>query len=186
MDADAVLDVLVLECQPAHGGAVASARDVHPDFVHDTFSSFHPLAVVSPAMRALRLEEHGLRWAHAPSVVGTPFRDGTWAELHRDRTLTAAGLGAHAPGDGDTWLRPCDPGDGDTWLRLCEAWDRVGEEVVDAHLTPFPPLRHGARAAARLPGTGALRLLRAALGSGRGFAEREFRGLPARMLLVGN
>src|SRR6476659_1370478 len=174
MDADAVLDVRVLECQPAHGGAVASSRDVPPDFVHDTFSSFHPLAVVSPAMRALRLEEHGLQWAHAPSVVGTPFRDGTWAELHRDRTRTAAGLDAHAPGDGDAWLR------------LCDVWDRVGEEVVDALLTPFPPLRHGARAVARLPGAGALRLLRAALGSGRGFAEREFRGLPARMLLVGN
>ena len=172
--ADAGWDVLVLESQPGYGGAVASASDVHPDFVHDTFSSFHPLALASPAMRVLRLEEHGLRWAHAPSVVGTPFRDGTWAELHRDRTRTAAGLDAHAPGDGDAWLR------------LCDAWDRVGEEVVDALLTPFPPLRHGARAATRLPGTGALRLLRAALGSGRGFAEREFRGLPARMLLVGN
>ena len=68
--ADAGWDVLVLESQPGYGGAVASARDVHPDFVHDTFSSFHPLALASPAMRALRLEEHGLRWAHAPSVVG--------------------------------------------------------------------------------------------------------------------
>ena len=172
--ADAGWDVLVLESQPGYGGAVASARDVHPEFVHDTFSSFHPLAMVSPVIRALRLEEHGLRWAHAPSVVGTPFRDGTWAELHRDRTRTAAGLDAHAPGDGDAWLR------------LCQVWDRVGEELVDALLTPFPPLRHGARAAARLPGSGALRLLRAALGSGRGVAEREFRGLAARMLLAGN
>ena len=98
--ADAGWDVLVLESQQGYGGAVASASDVHPDFVHDTFSSFHPLAMASPAMRALRLEEHGLRWAHAPSVVGTPFRDGTWAELHRDRTRTAAGLEAHARGDG--------------------------------------------------------------------------------------
>ncbi len=172
--ADAGWDVLVLESQPAYGGAVASARDVHPDFVHDTFSSFHPLAVVSPAIRELRLEEHGLRWAHAPSVVGTPFRDGSWAELHRDRTRTAAGLDAHTPGDGDAWLR------------LCRVWDRVGEEVVDALLTPFPPVRHGVRAAARLPGPGALRLLRAALGSAGGIVEREFRGLPATMLLAGN
>src|SRR5512141_1078478 len=124
--ADAGWDVLVLESQPEYGGAVRSARDVHPDFVHDTFSSFYPLAVISPAMRSMHLEEHGLRWSHAPSVVGTPFRSGGWAELHRDRARTAAGLDAHAPGDGDAWLR------------LCAVWDRVGGEAVDALLTPFP------------------------------------------------
>ncbi len=172
--ADAGWDVLVLESQPEYGGAVRSARDVHPDFVHDTFSSFYPLAVVSPAMRAMRLEEHGLRWSHAPSVVGTPFRTGGWAELHQDPQRTAAGLEAHTPGDGDAWLR------------LCETWDRVGEDVVDALMTPFPPVRGGARTLARLPGSGAVSLLRAALGSGRGLAQREFRGAAARALVVGN
>ncbi len=172
--ADAGWDVLVLESQPTYGGAVRSARDVHPDFVHDTFSAFHPLAVVSPAMRPLRLEEHGLRWSHAPVVVGTPFGTGGWAELHRDRQRTAAGL------DADT------PGDGDAWLRLCEVWDRVGAEVVDALMTPFPPVRGGARALARVPGPGGLSLLRTALGSGRGLLDREFRGRAARMLLAGN
>ena len=172
--ADAGWDVLVLESQPEYGGAVRSARDVHPDFVHDTFSSFYPLALVSPAMRAMRLEEHGLRWSHAPSVVGTPFRTGGWAELHRDPQRTAAGLEAHTPGDGDAWLR------------LCDTWDRVGEDVVDALMGPFPPVRQGARTLARLPGAGAVSLLRAALGSGRGLARREFRGAAGRALVVGN
>jgi len=172
--ADAGWDVLVLESQPTYGGAVASDREVHPDFVHDTFSSFHPLAVISPVIRSLDLERHGLRWAHAPSVVATPFRDGRWAELHRDRDRTAAGLDAFASGDGAAWLR------------LCAVWDRVGEEVVDALMSPFPPLRQGARAVRRLPGPGALRLLRAALGSGRGLADREFDGLAARVLVAGN
>jgi phytoene dehydrogenase-like protein len=147
---------------------------VHPDFVHDTFSSFHPLAVICPAMRAMELEEHGLTWSHAPSVVGTPLADGGWAELHRDVDRTADGLDARTPGDGDAWLR------------LCATWDRVGDQVVDALMSPFPPLRQGARAVRRLPGPGALTLLRGALGSGRGLAEREFRGDAARMLLLGN
>jgi phytoene dehydrogenase-like protein len=39
--------VLVLEAQPELGGAVRSAEDVHPGFVHDTFSAFYPLAAAS-------------------------------------------------------------------------------------------------------------------------------------------
>ena len=46
--ADAGWSVLVLEAQPDVGGAVRSDREVHPDFVHDTFSAFYPLAAASP------------------------------------------------------------------------------------------------------------------------------------------
>ncbi|MEO5709353.1 MAG: NAD(P)/FAD-dependent oxidoreductase [Nocardioidaceae bacterium] len=172
--ADAGWDVLVLESQPGYGGAVRSARDVHPDFVHDTFSSFYPLALISPVMRSMDLEKHGLSWSHAPSVVGTPLAGGRWAELHPAVEHTAAGLEAQTPGDGDAWLR------------LCSTWDRVGGELVDALMTPFPPVRRGAQALRRLPGRGALTLLRGALGSGEGLAGRQFRGDAARMLLLGN
>jgi phytoene dehydrogenase-like protein len=90
--ADAGWRVLVLEAQPTPGGAVRSDREVHPDFVHDTFSAFYPLAVASRSMGSLGLEDHGLVWEHAPAVLGHPFGDGQWAVLHRDRGATAAGL----------------------------------------------------------------------------------------------
>ena len=48
---DAGWSVLVLEAQDEVGGAVRSARDVHADYVHDTFSSFYPLSAVSPVVR---------------------------------------------------------------------------------------------------------------------------------------
>ena len=64
--ADAGWRVLVLEAQPEPGGAVRSGELTKPGFVHDRFSAFYPLAVASPAMRSLRLEEHGLQWRHAP------------------------------------------------------------------------------------------------------------------------
>src|SRR5215210_3156065 len=73
---DAGWSVLVLEAQPDVGGAVRSDRSVHDDYVHDTFSAFYPLAAASPAVKAFRLDEHGLRWRHAPAVVGHPRRDG--------------------------------------------------------------------------------------------------------------
>lgn len=172
--ADAGWDVVVLEAQAGYGGAVRSGRDVHPDYIHDTFSSFHPLAVISPAMRALRLEEHGLAWSHAPAVLGTPYRSGGWAMLHHDRDRTARELDAACRGDGDAWLR------------LCRVWDRVGEELVDALMSPFPPVRLGARALRRLPGRGGATLLGAGLGSAEGLVGRRFRGSHAQMLLVGN
>ena len=49
---DAGWSVLVLEAQDEVGGAVRSARDVHADYVHDTFSSFYPLSAVSPVVRS--------------------------------------------------------------------------------------------------------------------------------------
>ena len=52
--ADAGWSVLVLEAQPTVGGAVRSDTEVHPGFVHDTFSAFYPLAAASPDPGVLR------------------------------------------------------------------------------------------------------------------------------------
>ena len=91
--ADAGWSVLVLEAQPTYGGAVRSDSEVHDGFVHDTFSAFYPLAVASPALTSLDLEQHGLVWEHAPAVLGHVFGDGEWALIHRDRAVTASLLG---------------------------------------------------------------------------------------------
>src|SRR5690348_13722516 len=69
MLADAGWDVLVLEAQPEPGGAVKSA-ELFPGYVSDLFSAFYPLSAASPALQALGLEDHGLRWTHAPAAVG--------------------------------------------------------------------------------------------------------------------
>ena len=172
--ADAGWSVLVLESRPQVGGAVASGRDVHPRFVHDTFSSFYPLAAASPAIAALELEKHGLTWSHAPAVVGTPFAGGPWAMLHRDVDDTAAALDAVTPGDGEAWLR------------TYADWERIGEQVVGALLSPFPPLRHGLGAALRLPRVGGMSFVRAMLSPARTFVDEMFRGQPAKMLVAGN
>ena len=62
--------MLVLEAQPRLGGAVASDSAVREGWIHDTFSSFYPLAAASPTIAGLGLERHGLEWVHAPAVVG--------------------------------------------------------------------------------------------------------------------
>jgi len=167
---DAGWSVLVLEEQPHVGGAVHSDRSVDPDFVHDTFSSFYPLATASPVMRHLHLERHGLRWQHAPAVLGHASPDG-WAMLHRDREVTARLLDEQHRGDGERWLA------------LCARWDVIGDGLVGALMTPFPPVRAGLSLLARLRAGGGLDLVKQLLSPaaelGHGF------GGPSPGLLLG-
>lgn len=167
--------VLVLEAQPEVGGAVRSDRELHPDFVHDTFSAFYPLAAISRTIQSFGLEEHGLVWRHAPAVLGhfLPGQD-EWALLHRDRTRTAAGLDKQHAGDGDAWLE------------LCGQWDRIGDQIVGALLTPFPPVRAGLGAARRLPSVGGLDFVRTMLTPVADVGRLRFGGEGPRVLLSGN
>jgi phytoene dehydrogenase-like protein len=88
--ADAGWETLLLEAQSEVGGAVRSDRELHPDFVSDTFSAFYPMGYASRVIKGLHLEEHGLRWQHAPAVLGHPLPNGSWVMLHRDLTSPPA------------------------------------------------------------------------------------------------
>lgn len=172
--ADAGWSVEVLEEQPEPGGAVRHDRGVDPAFVNDIFSSFYPLAAASPVLSALRLEDHGLRWSHAPSVLAHPLTDGRCAVLDRDIGVTAASLEAFAPGDGAAWRH------------LHGVWQRVYPDLLGALFTPFPPVRAAARLALRLRAAGGLRMARSLVLPVRRLGEEEFRGQGGRLLLAGN
>lgn len=172
--ADAGWDVLVLEAQAVPGGAVQSAALTRPGFVHDVFSAFYPLAAASPVLSRLELERYGLRWCRSPLVLAHPRRDGSCAMLSTDLDETAASLDAFASGDGEAWRR------------LYGLWDRVGATFLDALLSPFPPIRPGARLAASLGSSGLVRFARHALLPVRRMAEEEFAGAGGGLLLAGN
>lgn len=172
--ADAGWSVEVFESQDEPGGAVRSDRGVHPDFVSDMFSAFYPLAAASPVLAGLGLHRDGLRWSRAPSVLAHPLLDGSCAVLHADRAGTAAGLDRFADGDGEAWTS------------LCQVWDRVGDDVLRALFTPFPPVRATAALAAHLRAAGGLRLARSLLLPVRRLGEEEFAGQGGRLLLAGN
>jgi phytoene dehydrogenase-like protein len=173
--ADAGWDVCLLESTDQVGGAVRSA-ELFPGFTADLFSAFYPMAAASPALRALELERHGLRWAHAPTVLAhLPRPDGAPAAvLHRDRERTAAGLAEH------------DPRDGEAWLRLCAQWDRVADPVLRTLFTAFPPVRGPAQLLRRSGTADALRLARFLLLPARRMGEELFAGEAGRLLLAGN
>lgn len=171
--ADAGWDVVVVEAAPVLGGAVRSARSVHPDFETDQFSAFYPMTAASPVIGALGLEAHGLEWVHAPKVLAHVRPDAPAAVLWRDAGRTAEDL------------EQVDPGDGAPWLALDAQWSRVGDPVLRALLSPFPPLRAGLRLA------GSARselwdLARMAVLPVRTLASERFSGDAAALLLAGN
>ena len=170
--ADAGWSVVVLEEQDEVGGAVRSDREVHPDFLHDTFSAFYPLGAASPVLEALELDRHGLTWSNAPAPLGHAFPGG-WGLLHPDRDDTAAAADAAHPGDGDQWLR------------LCRAWDHLGDDLVAGLLSPFPPVRAGSRALAHLLGPGGPTVAQLLLPPADRFSRR-FGGVGMRALVAGN
>jgi phytoene dehydrogenase-like protein len=166
--------VLVLEEQPLPGGAVKSGELTEPGFTSDLFSAFYPLAAASPALRALRLEQHGVRWRRAPLPVAHPQPDGRCAVLSLNPGETAASLERFAAGDGERWHA------------FYETWQQAGGPFMDALLRPFPPLRGAARLAVALGPRGLLRFTRFALLPVRRLAEESFEGEGGAWLLAGN
>lgn len=172
---DAGWSVLLVEGEQTVGGAVRSAADVTaPGFITDLFSAFYPLAAASPVIRGLDLQDHGLRWSHAPTVLAHALPDGRAATLERDTADTAAGLEHFAPGDGAAWTE------------LVANWHRLRDPLLDALFTPFPPLRAAARVLRRAHVRGTLDLARLAVMPIRHFAAEHFTGVGGPLLLTGN
>ena len=132
------LEVTVLEHAPRPGGASTSEACTLPGFVHDHCAGFLPMTVASPAMRELELERDGLEWINPAVVLSHPFTDGSAIALHRDVADTAASLGAAGPG----------------WSAAMQRLLPLATPLVEAVLSPLPPLRAPARLARGLRGEG--------------------------------
>jgi phytoene dehydrogenase-like protein len=171
---DAGWDVLVLEAAPQPGGAVRSGELTKPGYIHDLFSAFYPLGAASPAIKALHLEEHGLKWCRAPLVLANPTEADGCPAISTDLDETAR------------MLDELTPGDGDAWRRLYSRWEDVGGSVIDSLFTPFPPLLPPLRIAAKIGVKELVRLARFGVVPVRRMAEEEFAGPGGGMLLAGN
>ncbi len=175
MLADAGWDVLVLEAQQEPGGAVRSA-ELTPGYITDLFSSFYPMTVASPAIAALHLEDHGLRWSHAPAVVGHPLNgaDEDPPVIYHDPARTAAEFARRQPADGDNWHR------------AVELWDKIKAPLMKALLAPFPPMLPLAQLLAKVGTAEAIRLANLLVQPANTMADRLFDGEAPKTMLLGN
>jgi len=152
--------VRVLEAEEEIGGGTRSAELTLPGFTHDVCSAVHPMGVLSPFLRQLPLEDHGLSWLRPGASVAHPMPDGRAVMLYRSLERTAAGLG----GDGAAYGRLVGP-----FLEKPHALlaDAMGPLRVPEH--PLQMLRFG---------------LRAVLSANR-LSRLCFRAPPARALFAG-
>jgi len=77
------LSVMVLEGNSQIGGGCRTQTLTLPGFLHDVCAAIHPMGVVSPIFRAMRLEDYGLKWASAAVPLAHPLADGRVAVLTR-------------------------------------------------------------------------------------------------------
>ena len=164
--------VEVYERAAVPGGAVRSAEIIEPGFVSDLFSAFYPLAAVSPVLKALDLDRWGLRWIRTPLAFAHPLPNGQLAAVAQTRGQTAQLLGESVPSSHDRWLR------------FAERWDRVGPRFIAALLSPFPPVRAGARLLSGARPADLAWLARTAIMPVRRFGEEEFEGDEGTQLLL--
>ena len=152
--------VTLLEGADTIGGGCRSEELTLPGFVHDTCSTVHALALVSPFLRDLPLGDHGLELVHPEVPLAHPLDDGSAVLLHRSVALTARGLGP----DEHAYRRLFEP-------LVAHADDLTGEILGPARMPRHPLVlaRFGPKA----------------LRSAAGLARARFDGERARALLAG-
>lgn len=93
--------VLVLEGRDTIGGGTRTQELTLPDFHHDVCSGAHPMGILSPFLRTLPLQDHGLTWATGSSSFAHPLDDQPAVIATRSLEATMADLGE----DGERYRR---------------------------------------------------------------------------------
>lgn len=120
------LRVRVVEAASEPGGGTRTAELTLPGFRHDVCSAAHPLGVLSPFFRSLRLEDHGLRWVTPAAAVAHPLDDRPAVILWPSVQKTASELGS----------------DGPAYRRMVEPFLRHIDELLNDALAPLRWPRH--------------------------------------------
>jgi phytoene dehydrogenase-like protein len=156
------------------GGFIATEQRTLPGYLHDTYSSWHPLFVSGGAYAALGedLHRHGLEYRNTDGLVtGTVTDDGRVVLVHRDAAVTAQSF-RHAE-DGAAYLAMLQ--------RFLDNAEAIGGLLGGEPRSPRA-LRHVAKLVRRERFTGTEAWLRATLTSGRSYCRSEFRGDEADLL----
>ncbi|MFI8182249.1 NAD(P)/FAD-dependent oxidoreductase [Actinacidiphila glaucinigra] len=168
--------VALLEQGDRLGGFIATEERTLPGYLHDTYSSWHPLFVSGGAYAALGedLHRHGLEYRNGDGfVTGTATDDGRVLLAHRDPATTAQAF-AHTE-DRAAYLAMLG--------RFLDNAEAIGGLLSGEPRSPRT-LRHIAALLRRERLTGTETWLRSALTSGRSYCRGAFRGDEADVMWV--
>ena len=153
--------VRVLERHPEPGGGTRTTELTLPGFRHDVCSGAHPMGVLSPYLRTLPLDAHGLTWRTPEISVAHPLPDRPAVLLHGTPADTGAEL---------------DPEDAEAWAGLVGPFLRRPHRLLADALGPLGVPRDP---------IGLARFGWLGLRSARGLCQSRFRGERARALFAG-
>jgi phytoene dehydrogenase-like protein len=123
------IPVTVVEAADTIGGGARTAELTLPGFLHDVCSAVHPLAIGSPFLRTLPLEQHGLQWVQPDAPLAHPLDNGTAVVLERSLDETAATLGE----DASAYARLFRP--------ALKGWNTLSRDLIAPLAFPKHPLQ---------------------------------------------
>ncbi len=131
--------VLVLERRPIIGGAVCT-EEVIPGYKIDVGSSAHIMIHLTPIVRDLQLEQHGLEYIDMDPYAFYPLPDGSGAiSFYRDIEKTCASIARISQHDAEAYRQ------------FLDFWKPLNEAVFDVFLNPPSTARLFGSVAASLP-----------------------------------
>ncbi|MEX2600277.1 MAG: NAD(P)/FAD-dependent oxidoreductase [Balneolaceae bacterium] len=87
------LSVKLFEAKETIGGGTRTLELTEPGFRHDICSAIHPMAVSSPYLATLPLQNHGLEWIHPDVPLAHPMENRPAVIQYHDLDRTAEELG---------------------------------------------------------------------------------------------
>jgi phytoene dehydrogenase-like protein len=93
------IEVTVLEAAQTIGGGARTSELTLPGLLHDECSATHPMSAISPFLRSLDLEHHGLQWCLPAVDLAHPLDNGSAGVMVQSVERTGEGLGE----DGGRW-----------------------------------------------------------------------------------
>lgn len=130
--------VKVYEAAENIGGGTRTRELTLPGFQHDVCSAIHPMAVASPFLQSLPLEEHGLQWIHPPYPLAHPLDERPAVVLQNSLSDTAELLAE----DGNAYSNLFEP--------VVHHWEELAPQLLGPFSlipdTPFLMARFGLKA----------------------------------------
>ena len=118
------LRVLVAERRPIVGGAVCT-EEVIPGYKIDVGSSAHIMVHLTPIVKDLELERHGLEYIQMDPFAFYPLPDGSGAiSFYKDTEKTIQSIAAVSPRDAEAYRK------------FLAFWTPLNEAVFDVFLNP--------------------------------------------------
>ncbi|KGO91805.1 phytoene desaturase family protein [Flavobacterium subsaxonicum] len=126
------LSVLIVEAKSTIGGGLRTAELTLPGYRHDVCSAVHPMAISSPFLKTLPLQDHGLEYIHPAIAAAHPMDDGSVGLLKKSIADTAKSLGQ----DAETYTKLVTP--------IVDYWPKIAGNVLGPlSLTPKSPINMG-------------------------------------------